>query len=216
MPDFTTSTRFRAALQAFDEANGRDPNREAVDGVEYPRELVYARRLSEWVSRLEPRASEALRLAARCQHLCRWEIPRSNYPADRAGYLRWRRELQSFHAERAGEILRDAGYDPATLSRVQALNRKEGLGREAECQVLEDALCLMFLQYQLTGLAERTEEAKLVNALRKSWGKMSVAARDQALRLPYGAREQRLIGLALAAEQQDPGAAAATPAGADS
>ncbi len=189
--------RFEAALRRFDEANARDPNTELVNGVPQPRELLYARRLSEWVLRLRPDASEALRLAARCQHLCRWEIPRSSYPMTRAGYLQWREALKKFHAARAAEILRDVGYDEAMIARVQELNLKKGFPHDPEVRVLEDALCLVFLEHQLADLAARTPEEKLVNALRKSWEKMTPTARAHALRLPLGEREKKLLQQAL-------------------
>jgi hypothetical protein len=197
MSEPTSSPRFLAALAAFDAANSADPNRELADGREEPRELLYARRVTAWVLRLRPGASEALQLAARCQHLCRWEIPRTRYPADRPGYLRWRRDLQQFHARKAAEILARVGYDAPMIARVQALNLKRNLGQDAELQVLEDALCLVFLQYQLAELATRTDDEKLVNALRKSWGKMSEAGRTAALALEYGERERRLLETAL-------------------
>lgn len=197
VPDLETSPRFTRAIRRFDEANARDPNREFVEGEEHPRELLYARRLTDWVLALNPEASEALRLAARCQHLCRWEIPRDTYPADRPGYLKWRRDLQRFHARRSGEILEEAGYDPGTVDRVRSLNLKTDLGRDPELQVLEDALCLVFLQYQLADLASRTDDEKVVNALRKSWGKMSPAGREAALKLPFGGRERTLLERAL-------------------
>jgi hypothetical protein len=197
MSDFAASPRFQAAIRLFDDANAADPHRERVDGVELPRELLYARRLTEWVLALEPGASEALRLAARCQHLCRWEIRRDTFPDDRAGYLRWRRELQQFHARKSGEILRSVGYETATIDRVQGLNLKKDLGKDPEMQVLEDALCLVFLQFQLTDLLQKAEEEKVVNALRKSWGKMSEAGRAAALKLPFGEREQALLERAL-------------------
>ena len=189
-----------AALAAFDAANARDPNLEFADGAHQPRELLYAQRLTEWVLRLRPDASEALRLAARCQHICRWEIPRNRYPADRAGYLRWRRDLQRFHASRSGEILGAVGYDPGTIARVQALNLKQDLATDPECQTLEDALCLVFLQYQLGDLANRTEAPKIINAIRKSWAKMSPAGRDAALRLDFTPGERRLLEAALRSE----------------
>src|SRR5258706_368951 len=94
--------RYEAALNRFDEENSRDPNLEQSEGAVQPRELVYARRLGEWVEHLCPEASEELRLAARCQHLCRWKIPRETYPMTRTGYLRWRGDLKQFHAEQAG------------------------------------------------------------------------------------------------------------------
>jgi len=63
--------KFEAALRRFDEENSRDPNREIAGGVSHPRELLYAQRLTNWVSRLCPSASEELRLATRCQHIMR-------------------------------------------------------------------------------------------------------------------------------------------------
>src|ERR1051326_2092065 len=144
---------FAEAIRRFDEENARDPNSEVVDGARHPRELLYARRVSEWVMRLAPDASEALRLAARCQHLCRWMIPRENYQMDRAGYFRWRNDFKMFHARKAGEILREIGYDTMTICRVQDLNLKKNFPKDPESRLLEDALCLVFLQYQFADLA---------------------------------------------------------------
>src|SRR5947207_2709188 len=112
-------TRFQAAIRRFDEENARDPNTELVNGTPQPRELVYAQRLSEWVMKLQPGASEELRLAARSQHICRWTVPRHTYEMTRGGYLRWRSELKAFHARKAGEILREVGYPEDIISRVQ-------------------------------------------------------------------------------------------------
>ncbi len=190
-------TRFAAAIRRFDEENARDPNTELVDGVPQPRELVYAARLTEWVLRLQPDSSEVLKLAARCQHLCRWAIPRSEYPMDRTGYLKWRTELKKFHAEKSGHILREVGYDDAMVSQVQALNLKKNFPNDADSRTLEDALCLVFLQHQLTELAAKTDDDKMINALRKSWHKMTEQARAEALKLTYGSREMGLIQQAL-------------------
>ncbi|HUA67290.1 MAG TPA: DUF4202 domain-containing protein [Candidatus Saccharimonadales bacterium] len=189
--------RFQAAIRRFDEENARDPNVENIDGVPQPRELLYARRLSDWVLRLCPNASEALRLAAWCQHLCRWEIPRNSYPMTRAGYLQWRTTLKKFHAQKAGEILRELGYPDDVISRVQDLNLKKNFPDDPETRVLEDALCLVFLEYQFAGLAAKTAEDKTINALQKSWQKMTVAARAEALKLNYGEREKTLLERAL-------------------
>ncbi|MGA2871938.1 MAG: DUF4202 domain-containing protein, partial [Verrucomicrobiota bacterium] len=103
--------KFDAASRRFDEENSRDPNLENSR----PRELLYAERLTDWVLKLCPDAGEALRLAARCQHICRWQSPRGNYPMTRAGYLKWRADLKKFHAQKSGEILRETGYDDETI-----------------------------------------------------------------------------------------------------
>jgi Domain of unknown function (DUF4202) len=190
-------SRFSEAWRRFDEANGQDPNLVILDGVSHPQELLYAKRLTDWVVRLDPNASESLLLAARSQHLCRWTIPRHSYEMTRAGYLRWRSDLKQFHAGKSAEILREVGYDEETISRVSRLNLKKRLGRDPDCQVLEDALCLVTLQYQLTDLIAKTEPAKMVEILRKTWKKMSPEAHAQALRLPFSETERRVIEEAL-------------------
>jgi hypothetical protein len=186
--------KFAAALRRFDEENVRDPNRENGQ----PRELLYAERLTNWVLQLNPDASEIVRLAARSQHLCRWQIPRSDYPMTRPGYLKWRADLKKFHAQRAGEILKEIGYDEETIHRVQDLNLKKNFPADPECRLIEDALCLVFLEFQLTDLAAKTDDEKMVNALKKSWEKMTEAARAEALKLNYNEREKALIQKALA------------------
>jgi hypothetical protein len=185
--------KFAAAIRRFDEENARDPHQENGQ----PRELLYAERLTRWVQKLSPNASEPLRLAARCQHICRWESPRENYPMTRAGYLKWRADLKKFHAEKSGQILREAGYDEETIRRVQDLNLKKNFPNDPEARVLEDALCLVFLEFQFATLAAKSDDEKMINALRKSWDKMTEAARAEALKLNYGEREKALISKAL-------------------
>ena len=185
--------RFQQVLRKFDDENARDPNLVVIDGTAHPRELVYAQRLADWVLRLCPKASEALQLAARSQHICRWMIPRNSYPMTRAGYLRWREELKRFHAQKSTEILREAGYSEQTIARVRDLNLKKNLGEDLECQVLEDALCLVTLQYQLGDLMDKTEPNKMVTILQKTWKKMSLAAREKAFGLSFSDRERELI-----------------------
>ncbi len=191
------SERFAAAIKRFDEANAQDPNVEIIDGKPQPREVVYAQWLTDWVLKLAPDASEALRLAARCQHLRRWEIPRQSYPMDKAGYLKWRADLKKFHAEKSGEILRAVGYDEAMVQRVQELNLKKNHPKDPEVCVLEDALCLVFLERQFAPLAAKSDDEKMINALQKSWKKMTPAAQAEALKLNYGPREKSLIDRAL-------------------
>ena len=185
--------KFAAAIRRIDEENSRDPKHNGGR----PGELVYSERLTDWVLKLQPDASEALRLAARCQHICRWESPRENYPMTRTGYLKWRADLKKFHAEKSGAILREVGYGDATIRRVQDLNLKKNFPADAEVRVLEDGLCLVFLEFQFAALAAKSDDEKMVNALRKSWEKMTEAARAEALKLNYGEREKNLIGRAL-------------------
>jgi hypothetical protein len=186
-----------AAIERFDAANAEDPNLETVDGVWQPRELLYAQRLTDWLLNLAPDASDALRLAARCQHICRWTIPRETYPMTKPGYLRWRNDLKNFHAQKAGEILGEAGADKDLIKKVQELNLKKNFPSDPDSRHLEDALCLVFLEFQLADLARKTPEDKLINAIQKTWKKMSPAAHQHALALPFDPNEKQLIQRAL-------------------
>lgn len=189
--------RFGAAIARFDAENAQDPKSVVVDYSSQPHELVYSRWLTDWVLRLAPDASEPLRLAARCQHLRRWEIPRESYPATRAGYLKWRQVLKEFHADKAAEILREVGYGEEVIHQVRALNLKKNIPADAESRILEDALCLVFLERQFAKLAAKTTEEKIITALQKSWGKMTPAGHAEALKLNYTEEQKRLLGLAL-------------------
>ncbi len=191
------AARFRDAVQRFDGLNAADPNHEIVDGSPQPRELLNARRLSDWIMTLAPDASEELRLAACSQHLCRWEIPRASYEMTRTGYLQWRTRLKKFHAGKSAGVLRAVGYPEEIVTRVQDLNLKKNFPEDPESRVLEDALCLVFLQFQFAELAGKTDAEKVINALRKSWQKMTPVAHDHALKLYYGARERELLERAL-------------------
>lgn len=192
------SPRFQQALARFDAANAEDPNRESWQGADYPKELLYSRRMTGWLERFAPNASEELRLAVAAQHIRRWESPRSDYPEGKAGYKRWRSELARFHAQAAGEILAEVGYDDDTIRRVQGLIRKEQLKRDAEAQCLEDVACLVFLESYFADFSQKHDEAKLIDILQKTWKKMSPEGHAAALglALPSGARE--LVEKALA------------------
>ena len=172
--------RFSDAVERIDAANGADPESEEVDGRLVPKALLYGRRMSACLEDLAPDASEALRLAVRCQHIQRWKIPRGEFPVGRLGYRQWRTELAWYHAQTAGSILRDVGYDDGLVERVQSLVRKERFKADPEAQTLEDVACLVFLRYYLPAFAEKQTEEKLVGILAKTWKKMSDAGRAAA------------------------------------
>ena len=180
------AARFERAITLFDVANAADPHGETVDGVKRPKELVYAERMSAMLGRFAPDAPEVVRLAARCQHIERWKIPRTDYPMDRIGYLQWRKRLNKFHGEIAGRILREAGYDEKTIARVARLLMKEGLKSDAEAQTLEDVVDLVFFQHYLADFVAKHgdyDAAKLADILAKTAKKMSPRGREAAISL---------------------------------
>jgi hypothetical protein len=190
--------KFLEAVAAFDRANSADPNVETFRGEVVPKELAYARRMSAWLDRVAPDASEPLRLAARCQHICRWKRPRSEYPMTRAGYHRWRTALYQFHADVAGEILRSVGYDENTIARVGTLLKKQHLKTDPEAQMLEDVICLVFLEFYFADFAPKHDDEKVIGILRKTWKKMSPIGQAEAVRLPLTDAAADLVKRALA------------------
>ena len=189
-----------AAFAAFDAANARDPRTELVDGEPQPVELAYARRMSARLDAYAPDAPDALRLAARAQHLERWAIPRSEYPMDRPGYHAWRTALKAYHARRAGELLRELGFGDGLIERVGFLLEKRRLKRDADTQTLEDVICHVFLLYYAEAFAADHAPERVVAILRKTWGKMSDRGREAALALPLAPGVRAFVERALAKE----------------
>ena len=181
------SERLQKVLDAIDQANRADPK-----GYELP----YSEWMTDWVKRLEPDASEGLFIAARGQHVCRWEIPRASFPDDRKGYLAWREKLKGFHAEKVAGFMRQAGYPEESIQKVERIILKKNI-RDPEAQAVEDALCLVFLEKQFTDLRLKEPEEKMIEILRKSWRKMGEKGRAEALKLSYPPEETALLKKAL-------------------
>lgn len=197
----SNTTRFRQAIAKFDAANAQDPNQENFQGKTYPKELLYAERMTAMLAQFAPDATEAVQLAARSQHICRWKSPRNAYPMDGVGYKQWRTDLYKFHGETAAAIMREVGYDDDMIARVQALLRKEKLKVNPQTQMLEDVAGLVFLQHYLADFVSKYshyEEEKLLGILRKTWRKMSDNGHAVALNLDYTPEILAVIQKALA------------------
>ena len=197
--DPMNDAQLKKTLATFDEANAQDPNTEIVNGLAVAKELIYGQRMSAKLQSFCHEASIALQLAARCQHICRWKIPRSNYPMDRQGYKRWRLDLAAFHGETAGEIMAANGYNISTIQRVKDLLLKRSLKRDDEVQTLEDVICLVFLEFYMADFATKHDEEKLIDIIKKTWNKMSSKGHESALKLPLSESILTLIGKALSA-----------------
>ena len=154
--------------------------------------------MTRWVRRLDPEATEAQLLAARAHHLRRWALPRGEYPEGRAGYLRWRKDLNRRHQDDVADLLAPLGYDPVEIGRVQEIIAKTSRATDPQVQTHEDALCLVFLQTQFTRLADRLGDDKTVEVLRRTLPKMSPRGRSEALELALSDRERSLVAQALA------------------
>ncbi len=190
--------KFDEAIARFDAYNAQDPNQELYEGALHPKELLYARRMTDWLLRVAPEASEALQLAARSQHIGRWQLPRKEYPEGVQGYNKWRNTLKKRHAELAGQLLQEVGYDQATIDRVQFLVQKRQLKLDPEVQLLEDVICLVFLENYFADFSRQHSEEKLMDIVQKTWRKMSPEGQQVALTLQIPEPALRIIEKALA------------------
>lgn len=180
----TNQIRFNHTIAAFDAINAQDPNYLTIDGEKYPKELIYAQRLTDMLERYAPEASEVLKLATRAQHIQRWISPRSDYPMTKPGYMQWRSNLKMHHAQLASQIMRENGYDEEMIQQVSSLLKKENLKSNADTQTLEDVIVLAFLEHDLEAFVHKYKdynEEKFVTILRKSYLKMSEKGRQAAL-----------------------------------
>jgi hypothetical protein len=188
-----TSEKLTMAILGFDAANAQDPNTEEYLGKTYPKELLYAKRMTEKLNDFLPDAPEALQLAVRCQHICRWHIPRESYDMNRAGYLRWRQDLKKYHVKKATEILERTGYSTIMIEKVAFLLEKKRLKKNEDTQTLEDVVCLVFLEYYLEPFALKHPVDKTIGILHKTWHKMSEKGHRAALRLPLSNNSKSLL-----------------------
>lgn len=189
----TTLDKFSKAIAAFDAYNANDPNQETFKGKTFPKEILYAHRMSERLVRFAPNAHEAVRLAARCQHIGRWEIPRSQYPMDKNGYLTWRNAEKQHHAQLASTILSECGYDPELIERVKFLVLKKELQTNADTQLLEDIVCLVFLEFYLDDFVAKHDMEKVLDIIRKTTKKMSESGLKEIVKLRLSEKVRSLL-----------------------
>ena len=192
-----TYSKFQQASEWIDAENSQDPNIETHESTSYPKELLYSNRMYAKLMDFEPNASEEVQIAAKAQHICRWKIARESYPMDRVGYLKWREELKKFHAKTTATILEKAGYNEDFIARVSFLIEKKLLKKDEETQLLEDVICLVFLEYYLAPFVEKHDTEKLKNIILKTWNKMSEKGHQAALKINYSPENLQLIKDAL-------------------
>jgi len=192
-------SKLAAAFQLFDDYNSQDPRTFEWEGASYPQEYFFAIKLYDWVLKLDPDAGEELLLASRSQHIGRWEIPRESYPDGRDAYLKWRKDLAHHHAAVATNLMQQAGYSTEETDRVSQIILKKRIKVDADVQTMENALCLVFLEFQYEDFRKKydNDAEKLVNILYKSLLKMDAHGHTFALKLNYTPGGLEIIKLAL-------------------
>lgn len=165
----------------IDEVHSLDPTIEVAYGKDFPAELLYSDRLVKCLEKFSPEASEQVKIAARCQHLKRWEIPRNTYPMDKVGYLKWRKALYIYQSEEAAKILKKVGYNDDFVDEVKALIQKKEISRNINAQTIEDIACLVFIEFYLDDFSKKHSIDKMKSIISKTWSKMSDKGQKAAL-----------------------------------
>ena len=188
------SVRYQAAVAAIDAANAADPNIVDVRGRQVPLALAHGQLAAEWIEQLVDEPDELVLLAARAHHLRRWELRRDSYSPGRSGYLKWRKDQKSRHANDVAAVLAPLGYEPIEIERVQQLVRREAVDGT---QAVEDAACLVFIETQLGSFSARIDHGLLIDVIRKTSRKMSARGLELVASIPLGVDERDLLAEAL-------------------
>ena len=190
-------SKLEKTLNDIDLLHSQDPKKSIIDGVEKADELIYTENMSKALSKVSDSPSEELIIAVRSQHLCRWEIARSEYPMDRPGYLKWRTDLGKLHADKACEVMGKNGYSQESIDKTRKIIRKQNLKANPDAQAMEDCACLVFIETGFLDFAKKFEEEKVIDIVQKTWNKMSERAQQEALKLDLPAEALELVKKAL-------------------
>ncbi len=199
-----TSPRFDAVIGDIDAANADDPRTTEVDGVKRPYEQVYSERMTARLAAMYPDASEVLRIAARAQHIRRYDIPRANYPEGRNGYNDWRKACREHHGKVVGEIMRRHGYGDDEIARAAMLIKKEQLKKDRDSQALENVVDVVFVEHyieEFLGKYSSYDEDKVLDIVGKTLRKMSPKGHQAALGLPMSDAKRALLMKAVEREK---------------
>ena len=197
------SQRFSKAIADIDTANAGDPRTIVVSGATCPYEVVYSERMTRRLEAMYPDASELLRIAARGQHLRRFDIPRATFAQGREGYNEWRRTCREHHAGLLRDIMNRNGYSNEEIEQTTKLVKKERLKKDRDSQALENVVYIVFLEHYFEEFSAKYrdyDDAKMVDILGKTLRKMSPKGHQAALSLDLPARTRRLVHAAIERE----------------
>ncbi len=190
-------TKFEIAIALIDKKNAEDIHTYSSHNLSFSKELLYGQRMYQKLLQFKPKASEELQIAARAQHIGRWEITRNQFPMDRVGYLKWRETLKKMHANLTAEILLEVGYEKTFIDRVSFLINKKMIKKDEESQTIEDVICLVFLEYYFEEFAGKHTEEKIIHILQKTWKKMSNEGHNYALNINFSEKGLKLVKQAI-------------------
>ena len=197
--------RLDKVISQIDVMNADDPRRIEVDGENRSFEHIYAERITDVLQLMYPEASELLRIAARAQHLRRWDIHRDDYETGRDGYNRWRKACREHHVELTGKVMHEHGFDDKDIARVAMFLKKQQLKKDYDSQALENVVDVVFLKYYWDDFKSKYSEYdddKMIDIIGKTLRKMSSEGHEAALALDMPEETRRLVMAAVERESE--------------
>ena len=190
---------YNKAVEMILELNQNDPDKRLLDGKEVGENVLYSQRMGEWQEKLYADIDDTVKLAARAQHICRWELKRSDFPEGKAGYFKWRTTLAKLHAQKLSEIMSECGYAQEDIERAATACQKKNFKNNDDSQCVEDCACMVFLNYYFDDFIAKHDDEKLIDIVQKTWGKMSEKAHQAALSLELSEKALSIVKAALGA-----------------
>lgn len=168
-----TQEQYRKASAKIEAIHNEDINTEIFEGQEQKSELLYSGRMLSVLDLVAPDSCYELKLAAQCQHMSRWSIPRATFPMDKKGYYQWRAAVMEHQLGVTVNALQAAGIDDESISVVVDALKNKADKSNVNASIIEDTACLVFIKWYLKPFASQFEADKAADILRKTARKMS-------------------------------------------
>ena len=168
-----TEIQYIKAVELINSVHNQDPNSETIDGVDIKAELLYSQRMLDILQKVQPNASLELQLAAQCQHISRWSIPRTTFSMDKKGYYQWRAAIMEHQLSVTSSVLKQAEINEQSIEIVVDTLKNKADKTNINASIIEDTACLTFIKWYLVPFAGQFDPEKAKVILQKTVGKMS-------------------------------------------
>lgn len=166
-------TQYTTAVELINSVHNQDPNSETIDRVEVKAELLYSQRMLAMLEKVQPDASFELKLAAQCQHISRWSIPRATFSMDKKGYYQWRAAIMEHQLNVSTNTLKQADVEDDAISIIVVALKNKADKTNLNASIIEDTACLTFIKWYLVPFAGQFDPEKAKVILQKTANKMS-------------------------------------------
>lgn len=188
-----SETQYHKAKEKINQEHSLDLTFNTEGGIEYPAELLYSNRMLSILELVLPESSNVMKIAALCQHLKRWQIPRDNFPYDRRGYHEWRRVVMDYQLEQTRLVLSDVGIEKDDITQITTILKEQGNKLNRDSQIIMDTACLVFLKWYMEPFSAKHQHEKVFDILKKTMRKMSSNGIKLIAKLDLSTSSQHLI-----------------------